>query len=60
MLFNYLKVALRHLWKNKGFSLINITGLALGLAAAMLTLGALLGMAAAGTGFSTSAVGMSG
>jgi len=38
MLFNYLKVAIRHLWKNKGFSFINITGLALGLAAAMLIL----------------------
>lgn len=38
MLLNYLKVACRHLWKNKGFSFINITGLALGLAAAMLIL----------------------
>ena len=38
MLFNYLKVAFRHLWKNKGFSFINISGLTLGLAAAMLIL----------------------
>ena len=38
MLFNYLKVAFRHLWKNKGFSFINIAGLALGLAATMLIL----------------------
>jgi putative ABC transport system permease protein len=38
MLFNYLKVAFRHLWKNKGFSLINIIGLSLGLAATMLIL----------------------
>src|SRR6185437_10334203 len=38
MLFNYLKVAFRHLWKNRGFSFINIAGLALGLAAAMLIL----------------------
>ncbi|HEV2480629.1 MAG TPA: ABC transporter permease [Puia sp.] len=38
MLFNYLKVAFRHLWKNKGFSFINIAGLALGLGAAMLIL----------------------
>ena len=38
MLFNYLKVAIRHLWKNKGFSFINIAGLALGLSAAMLIL----------------------
>jgi hypothetical protein len=26
-----LKIALRNLWKNKGFSLINIGGLAIGL-----------------------------
>lgn len=38
MVFNYLKVAFRHLWKNKGFSFINIAGLSLGLAAAMLIL----------------------
>jgi ABC-type antimicrobial peptide transport system permease subunit len=38
MLKNYLKVAFRNLWKNKGFSLINITGLAIGMASAMLIL----------------------
>jgi putative ABC transport system permease protein len=38
MLLNYLKVAFRHLWKNKGFSFINIIGLSLGLAATMLIL----------------------
>src|ERR1700744_6553262 len=38
MLFNYLKVAFRHLWKNKGFSFINIIGLTLGLTATMLIL----------------------
>jgi putative ABC transport system permease protein len=36
MLPNYLKVAFRNLWKNKGFSLINITGLAIGMASAIL------------------------
>jgi len=36
MLKNYLKVAFRNLWKNRGFSLINITGLAIGMASAML------------------------
>lgn len=33
-----LKIALRNLWKNKGFSLINIGGLAIGLATCMLLL----------------------
>jgi putative ABC transport system permease protein len=33
---NYLKVALRNLWKNKAFSFINITGLAAGLAVCLL------------------------
>lgn len=33
-----LKIALRNLWKNKGFSLINIGGLALGLASCMVLL----------------------
>lgn len=33
---NYLKVALRNLWKNKAFSLINIAGLASGLAVCLL------------------------
>jgi ABC-type antimicrobial peptide transport system permease subunit len=38
MFTNYLKVAFRNLWKNKGFSLINITGLAVGMASAILIL----------------------
>jgi putative ABC transport system permease protein len=38
MLQNYLKIALRNLWKNKGFSAINITGLAVGLATCLLIL----------------------
>ena len=38
MIKNYLKVAFRNLWKNKGFSLINITGLAIGMASAILIL----------------------
>ncbi len=36
MLKNYLKTAWRNLKKNKGFSFINITGLAIGMAAAIL------------------------
>src|SRR6476620_1491312 len=36
MLKNYLKVALRSLWKNKAFSAINIIGLAAGLAVCLL------------------------
>ncbi|MBV7532352.1 ABC transporter permease [Chitinophaga sp. sic0106] len=32
MIRNYLKIALRNLWKNKAFSAINITGLAIGIA----------------------------
>ena len=36
MLKNYLKVALRNLWKNKSFSAINIIGLAAGLAVCLL------------------------
>ena len=32
MFKNYLKIALRNLRKNKGFSFINITGLAVGIA----------------------------
>jgi putative ABC transport system permease protein len=36
MLRNYLKTALRNLWKNKGFSAINIIGLAIGLATCLL------------------------
>lgn len=38
MLRNYLKVAFRNLWKNKGFSFINIAGLAIGMASAILIL----------------------
>ena len=36
MLSNYLKVAWRHLLQNKGFSFINIFGLAIGMAFAIL------------------------
>ncbi|HNF02433.1 MAG TPA: ABC transporter permease, partial [Ferruginibacter sp.] len=36
MFKNYLKVALRNLWKNKGYSAINIFGLAIGLATCLL------------------------
>src|SRR5579872_4135652 len=36
MLKNYLKVALRNLWKSKGFSAINIIGLAAGLGVCLL------------------------
>ncbi|MBS1921293.1 MAG: ABC transporter permease [Bacteroidetes bacterium] len=32
MLKNYFKIAIRNLWKNKGFTFINIAGLAIGLA----------------------------
>ena len=38
MFKNYLKVAFRNLWRNKGFSTINILGLAIGMASAMLIL----------------------
>ncbi|TDW97409.1 ABC transporter permease [Dinghuibacter silviterrae] len=38
MLKNYLIVAFRNLWKNKGFSAINIAGLAVGLATCLLIL----------------------
>lgn len=38
MFKNYLKTALRNLWKNKGFSAINIIGLAVGLTTCMLIL----------------------
>ena len=38
MLRNYFKTALRNLWKNKGFSAINIAGLAIGLATCLLIL----------------------
>jgi putative ABC transport system permease protein len=38
MLKNYFKVAFRNLLRNKGFSIINISGLAIGMASAMLIL----------------------
>jgi len=38
MFRNYLKVAFRNLWKNKGYSAINIFGLAVGLATCLLIL----------------------
>jgi len=38
MLKNYLKTALRNLWKNKGFSAINIFGLAIGVATCLVIL----------------------
>jgi hypothetical protein len=36
MFRNYLKVAFRNLWRNKGFSIINISGFAIGMASAVL------------------------
>src|SRR5215213_6933333 len=36
MLKNYFKIAIRNLWKSKGFSFINIAGLAVGMASAVL------------------------
>jgi len=38
MFSNYLKIALRNLWRNKIYSLINISGLAIGMAAIILIL----------------------
>ena len=38
MITNYLKTALRNLWINKGFSTINISGLALGMTCGLLIL----------------------
>lgn len=38
MFKNYFKIAFRNLWRNKGFSAINIFGLAIGMASAMLIL----------------------
>ena len=38
MIKNYFKIAFRNLWKNKGFSAINIAGLAVGLATCLLML----------------------
>ena len=36
MIKNYFKIAIRNLWKNKGYSFINIFGLAVGMAVALL------------------------
>ncbi len=36
MLFNYFKIALRNIARHKGYALINITGLAIGIAASLL------------------------
>ena len=38
MIKNYFKIAFRNLWRNKSFSAINIFGLAIGMASAMLIL----------------------
>ncbi|PZR37739.1 MAG: hypothetical protein DI538_11640 [Azospira oryzae] len=38
MISNYFKIALRSLWKNRTYSFINITGLAIGIAASVLIL----------------------
>ena len=38
MLKNYLIIALRNLWKNKAFSIINVMGLAIGVAACLMIL----------------------
>lgn len=38
MLKNYIKVAFRNLWRSKSFSFLNITGLAIGMASAVLIL----------------------
>ncbi|HEV9038415.1 MAG TPA: ABC transporter permease, partial [Puia sp.] len=38
MIRNYFKTAIRNLWKSKGFSAINIIGLAIGLATCLLIL----------------------
>ncbi len=39
MLRNYLLIALRNIWKQKGFTIINIAGLALGMTCCILILG---------------------
>ncbi|MGI8952359.1 MAG: ABC transporter permease [Chitinophagaceae bacterium] len=38
MFKNYLKIAFRNLWRSKAFSIINISGLAIGMASAILIL----------------------
>src|SRR5450432_1975203 len=36
MFINYFKIAFRNLWRNKGFSAINIFGLAIGIATCLI------------------------
>ncbi|MBC8153541.1 MAG: ABC transporter permease, partial [Bacteroidetes bacterium] len=38
MLRNYFKIALRHLWRNPPYSLLNIGGLGVGLAVSLMIL----------------------
>jgi len=38
MFSNYLRIALRNLWKHKSFTLINVIGLAVGMAITLLSL----------------------
>ncbi len=38
MIKNYFKIAIRNMWKNKGFSLVNITGLVTGMTACLMIL----------------------
>jgi len=38
MIFNYLKIAVRHLLRHKVYSFINIAGLAIGMACCILIL----------------------
>jgi len=39
MLKNYLKIVMRNLWRYKGYTLINISGLAIGISIAAITIG---------------------
>ena len=38
MFKNYIKIAWRNLWKNKGYSMLNIFGLAIGITCAAMIL----------------------
>jgi putative ABC transport system permease protein len=38
MIKNYFKVAIRNIWRRKGYSFINIIGLAIGMACCVLIL----------------------
>ena len=38
MITNFFKTTIRNLWRNKGFSIINIAGLSIGMAAALIIL----------------------